>query len=157
MSRAECVKETRSQVLGNVRKRGRQILFVLLAGCVSATAGCGQGESRLPTHKVTGKVVKNGAGIPNATVIFHAKNPPKDFVKPRAISTVDGTFVLTTYESGDGAPVGEYEVTLEQWLNDNPQVGATNRLPQKLGSPDTSGIKATVAANENTLAPFEVR
>ena len=157
MSGAECVMETRKNILRTARRSYRHILIVMLAGYVSATVGCSEGESRLPTHKVTGKVVKNGVGVSNATVIFHSKNPPKDFIKPRAISNSEGEFTLTTYESGDGAPVGDYEVTVEQWLNDNPQIGPTNRLPQKFGSPNTSGIKASVASTENSLSPFVVR
>lgn len=136
----------------------QQKLLVIVACCCIVTAsGCAKEESRLPTHKVSGKVVKKGVGVPNATVVFHAKNPQEGFLKPRAISNANGEFTLTTYDSGDGAPIGEYEVTIEQWLNDNPLIGATNRLPAKLGTPNTSGLKANVAATQNTLSPFEVR
>ena len=137
--------------------RRRQSLIVIMVCSIATTIGCSQGETRLPTHKVTGKVIKNGIGVPHVTVIFHFKNPPEGFIKPRAISNADGVFNLTTYDSGDGAPVGEYDITVEQWLNDNPQVGPTNRLPEKFGSPGTSGIKATVASTENLLSPFVVR
>ena len=157
MSRIQSVSNRLIQIASWDRNRSRQILLVMIACCIATIVGCGKEETRLPTYKVTGKVVKKGVGVPNATVIFHAKIPPKGFIKPRAISNAHGEFTLTTYVLGDGAPEGEYEITLEQWLNDNPQVGATNRLPKKLGSPSASGLKASVAATQNTLSPFEIR
>jgi len=101
--------------------------------------------------------MSKGKGLANATVIFHTQNPAEGFIKPRATTDADGGFAMTTYESGDGAPVGDYEVTIEQWINGNPDVGPTNRLSVKLGVPSTSGLKAIVAASENTLPAFELR
>ena len=157
MSQVRSVRNTLGQTALWNRNGGRQTLLVLMICCIATTIGCSESETRLTTHKVTGRIEKKGVGVPNATIIFHPKNPPAGFIKPRAISNAQGEFTLTTYESGDGAPVGEYEVTLEQWLNDNPQVGATNRLPKKFGTPNASGLKASVAAAQNILPPFEIR
>ena len=156
MSRNQNVNGTHSGFVELVKRANKRLLLLSIVCMVGSTIGCNR-ETKLPTHKVTGKVTKKGVGLPNATVIFHAKNPPAGFIKPRAISDANGEFTLTTYESGDGAPIGDYEVTLEQWLYNNPEVGATNRLPSKFGSPATSGIQVKVAANVNALSPFEVR
>ena len=90
--------------------------------------GCEKREARLPTFKVSGKVVQKGKAVPNATVIFHANRTEEGFIKPRAITKPDGTFELTTYESGDGAPAGTYEVSIEQWLRAKPEESPENRL-----------------------------
>ena len=155
--RTQSVRDSQKPIAWRTKSRSRQSLIAIMVCSIATTIGCSKSETRLSTHKVTGKVVKKGVGVPNATVSFHSKNPPEGFIKPRAISNADGVFNLTTYDSGDGAPVGEYKITVEQWLNDNLQVGPTNRLPQKFGSPGTSGIKATVASTENSLSPFVVR
>lgn len=144
------------ELVGNQVVTRSVFLLIALVLCTSSF-GCGKREIRLPTHKVSGKVVQDGTGVPNATVVFHAKQVLEGFVKPRGITDANGAFTLTTYESDDGSPVGDYEVTVEQWLNDNPEAGATNRLDPKFSAPSTSGIKATVAAGENSLPAFELQ
>jgi len=132
--------------------------FVALSVGLAVTfIGCGESEFRLPTHKVSGRVVRNGKGVANATVVFHANRTEQGFIKPRAITKPDGSFELTTYEATDGAPIGEYGVSIEQWLTDKPEEGPRNRLPIALGNPSKSGLKATVAASENVLKPFELK
>ena len=79
------------------------------------------------------------------------------FIKPRAITKPDGTFEMTTYESGDGAPAGTYEVSIEQWLRAKPEESPENQLPAVLSNPSTSGLKATVADAVNDLSPFELK
>ncbi len=132
-------------------------LAALWMGLAVNFTGCNDGEVRLPTHKVSGKVLKNGTGVANATVVFHANRTELGFMKPRAITKTDGSFELTTYKANDGAPFGEYEVSIEQWLTDRPDEGPRNRLPTALGNPAKSGLKATVARTENHLKPFELK
>ena len=143
------------QLSMHIHLKNTILAFTIGAAC--CLSGCGERETRLPTHKVVGKVTQKGVGLANATIVFHAKQPPDGFIKPRATTNANGEFELTTYEAGDGAPVGEYELTVERWLFESPEVGAKNRLPSKLGSPSTSGLKATVAAMNNMLPPIEVR
>ena len=156
-----------SQVVGvwntlrNGNRRPRSLgLFGLSLTMLCMTAmfvGCEKREARLPTFKVSGKVVQKGKAVPNATVIFHANRTEEGFIKPRAITKPDGTFELTTYESGDGAPAGTYEVSIEQWLRAKPEESPENRLPAVLSNPSTSGLKATVADAVNDLSPFELK
>ncbi len=154
-------QEFKCKSISDVRccvSESKRAFLIIVSACISCVLmGCSKGEQRLPTHQVVGKVLRKGAGLPNATVVFHAKDSAKGFFKPRATTNANGEFVLTTYESGDGAPAGEYEVTLEQWIFLNPEVGATNRLPNKLGVPSTSGLKATVAKTANSIPAFELR
>ena len=139
------------------RRFGGKALAALSIGLAVSLTGCNDEEVRLPTYKVSGKVVRNGTGVANATVVFHANRTELGLVKPRAITTSDGSFEMTTYEASDGAPFGEYEVSVEQWLTDKPDEGPRNRLPTALGNPAKSGLKAIVAATENVLKPFELK
>ena len=135
----------------------RSAMFSVLLSVIVLMSGCSERDVRLPTHKVSGKVTQNGKGVPNATVILHANRTEEGFIKPRAITKQDGSFELTTYESGDGAPVGDYEVSIEQWVRVQPDEPPANRLPPALSKPSTSGLKAVVAAAEKTLSPFELK
>ena len=132
------------------------ILSCVVVCLCAFISGCGKSEVRLPVYKVSGKVVQNGTGLANASVVFHAKEKKEGFVAPRATTAADGSFELTTYAKGDGAPVGDYQVTISLWVTDKPEIGATNHLPPELSLPESSGLKATVAASENALEPFKI-
>jgi hypothetical protein len=83
-----------------------------------ATLGCGSSASAV--YPVHGRVV-DAAGKPaaGALVVFHPVNTaaPTDKAPPKPVATVaeDGTFSMTTYVQHDGAPVGEYAVTIT-WI-----------------------------------------
>ena len=78
----------------------------------AALASCGDG--RVAVYPAHGKVLdEKGKPAAGAVVTFHPVAPPGGGVE--AVSgTVgaDGTYRLTTYETGDGAPAGEYVVTV---------------------------------------------
>ncbi len=80
------------------------LLSVILSGC-SDTGGAKYG-----TSKVSGKVVMNGAPVPGASVSF---SPVKAGMPPAlGITDTQGMYILTTYDSGDGAVEGEYKVMI---------------------------------------------
>jgi hypothetical protein len=126
--------------------------------------GCSDGGvvvEKLPVFPVEGQVKFNGKATPGAQVALHPVGISKPGEKPSARATVqpDGTFKITTYDSGDGAPEGEYKVTVE-W---RPLVQSggdwhqgPNTLPAKYASPTTTDLKANVVAGSNTL-PLEIR
>jgi hypothetical protein len=66
-------------------------------------------------YLVHGQVfAKNGEPTAGAFVIFHPMDADgSDPNKPSAYVEDDGSFSLTTYKAGDGAPAGEYVVTIE--------------------------------------------
>jgi hypothetical protein len=67
---------------------------------------------------------------------------------------------VTTFDGNDGAPEGEYVVTV-QWYKpvrqNNEVVGGPNVLPAKYASAKTSDLRITVAAGENRLNPIQIR
>lgn len=86
-----------------------------VAFAVVGSGGCGGGK---PTAvPVTGKVLfRNTAPAAGALVVFHPTDVAfEKTIGGKPVGTVadDGTFKLTTYEAGDGAPAGEYGVTID--------------------------------------------
>ena len=138
--------------------RGVRLARLVAAVAFSAlVVGCGSKGPVL--YPVSGKVLVNGKAPEHATVVFHpagASGP--DAVRPRGKVGADGSFTLTSYETGDGAPAGEYRVTVELWLSSGKaDEGPSSRLPARFAKPETSGLTATVAAGPTELKPFELK
>jgi hypothetical protein len=133
--------------------------LVALACAALALAGCGQG-GRKPVHTVTGKVLDgNKKPAAGATLLFHPVKPdPGDPAKPVGLTDEQGIFRLTTYEKGDGAPEGEYVVTVE-WRPPkktpfDPE--PADRLAGRYANPKTSRLRARVEKQATELPPFVV-
>lgn len=81
-----------------------------------AVMGCGgdSGPPKLTVYPVKGTLSLDGKPLANmALQLQPIDNNPND-PKPPVHATVgqDGSFALSTYKAGDGAPEGSYEVTL---------------------------------------------
>jgi len=99
------------------------------------------------THAVRGVVYYDGTPLPHAQVVFH----PADSKAPRAdaLSDVDGTFTLSTYTPGDGAPAGEYDVTVVASRPRDDQRPVRHLLPARLAKKETSGLRLEVKPGPN--------
>lgn len=126
------------------------------------TTGCGSSNGdRLKVHPVAGQITLDGSPLPNALVVLH----PKDKSNPlsmaaRAQTDAQGNFKASTYDQGDGAPVGEYLVTVSfHQATETPDgiVPGPNLLAQQIAAPDTTDIVVTVAEGPNQLKPIEVK
>jgi len=124
--------------------------------------GCGR-ETRTKVYPVSGSVSHAGAPAAGAKIVFYIddrQDPRTPF--PSAVTQDDGTFRLTSYEEGDGAPAGTYRVTV-QWFDPIPpgvhkeSYSPVDRLRDKYATPDKSNIKVTVAEGENQMTPFELK
>jgi len=129
-------------------------LAMVWAGFTFAT----RDGSRLSVSAVTGKVLVEGTPAEGANVVFHPLDPKQE-VKPRGAVGADGTFKLTTYLPGDGAPSGDYKVTVE-WCRmiETPQgdpIPGPNLLPVEWSKPETTIHKVTVSGRTE-VPPFEV-
>ncbi len=116
-------------------------------------------------NPVEGKVIYKGQPLDGALVSFHPKGQT-DF---RTVSSVgytknDGTFTLTTGPK-DGAPAGEYVVTItcsrEVKRAGN---GISTSLPETedtlqgaYSNRDRSQIHVTVKSGKNKLEPFDLK
>ena len=133
---------------------------IALAFTLLTLTGCGDGKiGRYPTH---GKVLVDGKPIEGARVIFCPVGGSEDFQKERPFAVTDagGEFSLTTFQKGDGAPAGEYNVMIR---NGRPKSreeanrrSSGPRVARQYGKPLTSGVTVTVEKIENDLAPFEL-
>jgi hypothetical protein len=143
--------------------RSFAVRLAVLALSLFVAAGCGSsGEDRTPVFPVKGKVTVGGKVPERAQVVFHplADAGPNT---PRPTATVgpDGTFTLSTYTEGDGAPAGDYTVTIV-WPESASAIGGDadtggDRLGGRYANPKSSGLKAKVAEGQNDLPPFVLK
>src|SRR5215475_11519546 len=99
----DCLRRRRAWTWGGV---------CLLACLCSACAK----SDRTSVYPARGQVLFEGEPTPHALVVLHpvsAEN--KETPRPQGKVDADGAFTLSTYDAGDGAPAGEYVVTV-QWL-----------------------------------------
>jgi hypothetical protein len=129
-------------------------------GLAAALLVAGCGPSRKPVFPVKGQLLDaEGKPAIGAKVFFHRlgeadKNP----VYPVGVVDEAGAFALTTYNAGDGAPAGDYAVTVE-WRppRASPIVAPRgDRLQGRFADPAKSPFKATVGAQSTTLEPFRL-
>ncbi len=109
---------------------------------------------------VSGKVLFNQKPAAYALVVFHPVKDTKLDMRPNGYTDKEGVFRLSTYSDGDGAPAGDYLVTVI-WTGANPDTEEVAEAPDKLqgryADPKTSGLKVTVKEGPNQLAPFELK
>ena len=121
-------------------------------------AGCGepgpQGPPRVKTVPVTGRVVVDGGTVelPKQVIIrAHSISgeSPTDTV-PGANANPDGTFSMSSYETADGLPVGEYRLTFQLVQRDLMRGGFTgDDFRGKYNSPEDSEHRVTVTENDS--------
>ena len=90
--------------------------LILAAAAAVLAAGCGGGKDLRKTYPVTGTVTINGAPAePGVLVLLHPQFTETDKypIHPRGETKEGGAFQITTYNTDDGAPEGEYVVTIE--------------------------------------------
>ncbi len=128
--------------------------FVGLLVVIAVVTGCNS-ESRLPVFPVTGKVTFKGQPADGAQVIlFPVNTEVAAELAPSARVQKDGSFAITAYDSGDGAPEGDYVVTLSWRKVVKDKAGdfaGPNVIPKTYGSATTSPVKVSVKA-----APTEI-
>ncbi|WP_442483445.1 BON domain-containing protein [Aeoliella sp. SH292] len=137
---------------------GTSLIALLAMGTVT---GCNSksGPERVPTFPVSGSVSFQGKPIPGAFVALHPKTTKENVPSPRASVAADGSLKVSTYDGGDGAPEGEYVVTVEWYKpikNGADVISGPNVIPKKYASPQTSDITIRVATQENTISPIKL-
>jgi len=137
--------------LGPVR---RAVSLALTAAAVALTPmACGRSGPEMA--RVSGTVTYQGKPVPKGTVSFVATDPSRR----NATGQLDqnGYYQLQTEEPGDGAVVGDYDVSLyaheEKILDYRPKVPVKPQrlIPEKYENPKTSNLKRTVKSGSNTF------
>ena len=139
-----------------MRTRSSTSWLTALALSLIAVCGCGgSAEDRTPVFPAKGKVTVAGKAAERAQVVFHpVADAGPNTPRPTGVVGADGTFTLSTYTEGDGAPAGEYVVTVV-WPESASAIGGDadtggDRLGGRYANPKTSGLKATVADGRPT-------
>lgn len=144
------------------------ICFALLV-IISGMTGCSRRESddqmlkRLApnaaaTTKVSGSVTVDGAPVKDLWVTLHSTDASNK-LRPRAQTDPQGRFQITSYIGGDGAPPGDYAITIE-WLRFSRLGGAgwvgPDKLNNQFSDPKTTALKVTVKESPIDLPVFEL-
>lgn len=137
------------------------VLAAALVGAAISFTGCQGDSDRVPVFKTRGKISFQNQPAGGAFVVLHPRLPQAvGDARPTAIVQPDGSFEATTFDSADGAPSGEYVVTVE-WRKlvqiDGEWKPGPNLLPPKYESPGTSDIVVQVAEGENQLPEIVLR
>jgi hypothetical protein len=155
--------ENRGESSLNVRPLSRSRLWrVLVLALLPAALGIsGCEEAPVPVFPVSGNVKFKGKPAAGATVVLYATNVDDTHdVAPTGVVKGDGSFDITVYEPGDGAPQGEYVATV-QWRKLVSGAGGSaagpNVLPSKYANPKTSPIKVSVASGPVQIPPINIK
>jgi hypothetical protein len=133
----------------------------LAAGLLCLTAGCG-GDG-LPVAPAQGTVTYNGKPLEFGSVLFEpvVKGPPA-----RADIQPDGTFVLGTYSTSDGAVIGKHKVRITCFDTQRPgyqppagEEGTAGKslIPEKYTDAETSGFEYEVTADGDNNFNIELK
>jgi hypothetical protein len=136
--------------MNNMNYRVQAVFSAMLLMTLGA---CEPADKKVPVFTATGVVTENGKPLDNATVVFHATNGAADVPKPSGKTNAQGEYKLTTYDTNDGAPAGDYAVTVEKWTTLRPDEGPANRLPAKYARPETSKLQLSIKAEQNQTLP----
>ncbi len=121
---------------------------VLFASALKARPACS-------VHPAVGVACVGKTPLVGAQIRLHPRGMTlPDEATPSATVQADGTFALTTFTKGDGAPAGDYVVTV-QWFQvaKDGSVGG-NSLPKRYASPTTSPLSVTIREGKNDLPPI---
>jgi hypothetical protein len=116
-------------------------------------------------NPVEGKVLYKDKPLKGAVLTFHPKGANDvTTVRPVGMTREDGTFTLTTGQK-EGAPAGEYVVTLlcPEEVNPSKKSFSTkapetqDRFQGAYAKPETSTFKVEIKKGTNQLEPFRLK
>jgi hypothetical protein len=152
------------------RMRSFYKYFVIAAIClvVLEATGCGShGPKMIPIH---GDVSYNGAPLVNVTQGIVRYSPKQiDPLTREATGRIqpDGSFVLTTFQKGDGVVEGEYDITVsaysspgltrEQTESGERRGAPKLMIPEKYLKSNTSGLSDSVKAGHSGYKKLELK
>lgn len=133
------------------------------------TLGCSDVDPNLkPVFPVQGAVYFKGSPAEGAMVTFHPlplESGQYVAVRSRGTVTENGSFKLTTYNTDDGAPQGDYAVTI-YWpakptgiRNDAEDEGLElprDKLGLRFSNPANTSLRVEINAPSTELPPFKI-
>lgn len=107
----------------------------------------GTKRKMLATHSAGGRVTLGGAPLVSASVSLHKWNGETEKFENvcDGMTDEDGRFQLTTYAKFDGAPVGEYAITIAN------RGKAKSPIPEVFALPATTTLRVPIREGENVM------
>jgi len=127
--------------------RSTLVLALLMAPALAG--GCSRRPTPVP---VQGRITYGGSDWPRGGRLYFVAEPTAGALTKPGLADfdIDGHFVVTTFQPGDGLLPGEYRVNVECW-EVPPSMDSVQRpksyLPEQFRSGATSGFKILVAAD----------
>ena len=139
--------------------KSRWISWCLLAVLLNG-AGCSKHDKGMPKiQPVAGKVFVDGRPADQAEISFHSLSGAAKNVQPFAVAGPDGVFRPTTLVESDGAPAGEYALTVI-WPTASEEGGEIVKGPDRLGGryndPRNTPLKVVIREGKNELPPMQL-
>jgi hypothetical protein len=129
--------------------------FVLLALVI---AGCSK-PGWLETYPVKGVVRVDGKPAKDAMITFHPREQTgeRPYI-PTGKTNENGEFTLSTFVADDGAPAGEYDVTITWPVRYNPisTLWEGDKLKGRYEKKQNSPFHVTIEKKPQELPPFEL-
>jgi hypothetical protein len=137
------------------------VASLLAAGLALALNGCRDSSDDRPvTFPVSGRVLQDGKPAAGARVLLTAQADPS-LVRlcPHAEVANDGSFRLTTFRTGDGAPAGQYTLTLTWPLPARPgkEDEGPDRFKGRYADPRRPLRQVQIVAGANVLEPIHLK
>jgi hypothetical protein len=126
-------------------------------------SGCGADPSMPKLGKVTGNVTYKGQPVKAGSVTFTPDSVKGGATGQNALGQIepDGSYELTTFNTGDGAILGQHVVTVQAYADTEafkPKADGTYSyklpkptIPLKYTKSDTTPLRLTVAEGANKL------
>ena len=136
---------------------GKIFVFALLAGAASSCSRA----TRPPLYPVQGTVTVQMKPASKAVVVLRpVSSGPLNSLLPHGEVGPDGVFRIGTYTDSDGAPAGDYIVTIT-WpaSRTDPKTGdviSEDLLMGKYNNPAKSQWTITIQPGHNELVPFRL-
>ncbi len=137
--------------------RFRRLTPLVLIGLL----GCGHDDDTPKVFPVSGRILVNGRPAPGAELSFHSLSAEDEKKKPFAIADANGSYRPSTRLANDGAPAGDYAVTVV-WPKVIKGVGGEedrgpDQLRDRFSSPQRPAAKVTIIEGDNQLPPIELK
>jgi hypothetical protein len=121
------------------------LIMTIFLGCES--------PGTAPTAPTQGTLLYNGQPAQAARIIFTPKSG-----RPASGNTDDqGRFVLSTFESEDGAVLGEHTVTVSDLKRNWNQDPSKSRFPTPYERPDTTPLVVEVKPDNENKFTFDMK
>ncbi|MCC9599532.1 hypothetical protein LOC67_03090 [Stieleria sp. JC731] len=135
----------------------RPVRMFALSLMLCMSIGCGKEAWKSATYPAGGSFTVNGKPAVGAVVELVSLGQPPDErnSRPWAIVKEDGSYTLSTYESEDGAPVGNYAITL-RWPPDVTQPSFEDQLGGKYTTARATQWSVEIKEGENSIDPIVI-